>query len=160
MPKDRDLESLFLATSIKDNIVMASMDKIKKGFFIPPRAEKELADEHAGKLEVKMQNTSQYVRELSGGNKRRWSLQRMANGSEILLMDCPTRGIDIGVKAAIYRLMEQLKKEGKSIIMVSEEMPELLGMSDRIIVMKDGKQTGEFERSEVLSEHDLIHAML
>lgn len=161
MPKDRDLESLFLATSIKDNIVMASMDKIKKGFFIPPRAEKELADEHAGKLEIKMQNTSQYVRELSGGNKQKVVVAKwMANGSEILLMDCPTRGIDIGVKAAIYRLMEQLKKEGKSIIMVSEEMPELIGMSDRIIVMKNGKQTGEFERSEVLSEHDLIHAML
>ena len=108
-----------------------------------------------------MQYTSQYVRELRGGNKQKVVVAKwMANGSEILLMDCPTRGIDIGVKAAIYRLMEQLKKEGKSIIMVSEEMPELLGMSDRIIVMKDGKQTGEFERSEVLSEHDLIHAML
>ena len=75
-------------------------------------------------------------------------------------MDCPTRGIDIGVKAAIYRLKEQLKKEGKSIIMVSEEMPELLGMSDRIIVMKDGKQTGQFDRSESLGEENLIHAML
>ena len=161
MPKDRDLESLFLATSIKDNISMASLNKVKKGIFIPPKEERELADFNAKKLEVKMQNITQYVRELSGGNKQKVVVAKwMANDSEILIMDCPTRGIDIGVKAAIYRLMEQLKKEGKSIIMGSEEMPELLGMSDRIIVMKDGKQTGQFERSESLGEENLIHAML
>ena len=154
MPKDRDLESLFLATSIKDNISMASLNKVKKGIFIPPKEERELADFNAKKLEVKMQNITQYVRELSGGNKQKVVVAKwMANDSEILIMD-------IGVKAAIYRLMEQLKKEGKSIIMVSEEMPELLGMSDRIIVMKDGKQTGQFDRSESLGEENLIHAML
>ena len=75
-------------------------------------------------------------------------------------MDCPTRGIDIGVKANIYRLMETLKSEGKAILLVSEEMEELMGMSDRIIVMKDGAVTGQFERSANLTPYDIVEAMI
>ena len=75
-------------------------------------------------------------------------------------MDCPTRGIDIGVKAAIYKLMEQLISEGKAILMVSEEIPELLGMSDRILIMKDGTINGEFDRSEEVTEKSLIEKLI
>ena len=76
-------------------------------------------------------------------------------------MDCPTRGIDIGVKAAIYQIMERLKAENKSILMISEELPELLGMCDRILILKDGRVSGEFLRdSEAFSEQDLIQAMI
>ncbi len=160
LPKDRDQESLFLTTSIKDNIAVASLDDMKKGFYISKKSEKNLANDISEKLSIKMKDIEQQVKELSGGNKQKVVVAKwLANNSEILLMDCPTRGIDVGVKAAIYKLMEDLKKEGKSIVMISEEMPELIGMSDRILVMKDGKISGEFLREEV-DEQMLIQKII
>lgn len=81
-------------------------------------------------------------------------------GSEILILDCPTRGVDIGVKQSMYQLMMELKKEGKAILLISEELPELLGMSDRLLIMKDGSITGEFMRSESLTDADVIGYMI
>ena len=108
-----------------------------------------------------MQDTSQFVSNLSGGNKQKVVLARwIGKNSDVLILDSPTRGIDIKVKADIYALMEKLKAEGKAILMISEEIMELIGMSDRIIVMKDGTISGEFERSELLSEEDIIKAMV
>lgn len=75
-------------------------------------------------------------------------------------MDCPTRGIDIGVKAAIYRLLEQFKREGRSVLMVSEELPELIGMSDNLLIMRDGRITGKIKRSSEVSESDVINKMI
>lgn len=161
IPKDRDKESAFQNTSIKDNIVMISLDRIKKGIFISDRSENRLAKEWAEKMNVKMLSISQMVKELSGGNKQKVVLAKwLANDSTIMIMDCPTRGIDIGVKSVIYRLMEQLKAEGRSIIMVSEELPELIGMADRIITLKNGKKSSEFKRSENVTEHMLIQTMI
>lgn len=161
IPKDRDKESLFQPTSIKDNIVAASLDKIKKGPFIPPRSERRMADEKAKTMEVKMQSVSQMAKDLSGGNKQKVVIAKwLANDSRIFIMDCPTRGIDVGVKAKIYRLMEEFKREGISVLMVSEEMMELIGMADRIITMKDGRQTNEFKRSATLSEADIIQTII
>lgn len=161
LPKDRDNESLFLLTSIKDNITVASIDGLRKGPIITRKSEKDLANRAAKQLAVKMQNVEQLAGELSGGNKQKVVVAKwMANDSDILIMDCPTRGIDIGVKAAIYKLMEELIKEGKSILMVSEEIPELLGMSDRILIMKDGKVNGEFGRDENVTEKDLIEKLI
>ncbi len=161
IPKDRDKESLFQPTSIKDNIVASCFDKIKKGFFILPRDEKKIADEQAKKMEVKMQNIDQLIRDLSGGNKQKVVIAKwLANDSKIFIMDCPTRGIDVGVKEKIYKLMDSLKHEGISILMVSEEMMELIGMADRIITMKDGHLSQEFTRSEDLSESTIISAIV
>lgn len=110
---------------------------------------------------MKMRDVEQLTKELSGGNKQKVVVAKwMANESDILIMDCPTRGIDIGVKAAIYKLMEQLISEGKAILMVSEEIPELLGMSDRILIMKDGTINGEFDRSEEVTEKSLIEKLI
>lgn len=154
-------ESLFLYTSIQDNITVTSFDDIKKGIFIWPKDEKALADKAAAELAVKMQSVSQEARELSGGNKQKVVVAKwLANDSQILIMDCPTRGIDIGVKATIYQLMETLISEGKSIIMVSEEIPELLGMSDRILIMKDGVLNGQFAREDNLTESMLIEKVI
>ena len=112
-------------------------------------------------MSTKMTGISQYVSELSGGNKQKVVLARwIGRGSDILVLDSPTRGIDVKVKADIYALMTSLKGQGKSIIMISEELPELLGMSDRILIMKDGKVNGEFTRSESLGEKDLIAKMI
>lgn len=161
IPKDRDKESLFQPTSIRDNIAAACMDKLKKGCFIFPGAEKKIAAEEAGKMEVKMQNIEQLIRDLSGGNKQKVVIAKwLANDSRIFIMDCPTRGIDIGVKAKIYKLMEELKHEGISILMVSEEMTELIGMADRIITMRDGHLSKEFVRAEDLSEASIINAIV
>ena len=159
--KNRDQESLFINSPIKDNISVASLKKLSKNTFIPPRKEREFVLEWAERLEVKMQDIDQYVMELSGGNKQKVALAKwLGFGADIFILDCPTRGIDIGVKASIYRLMENLKAQGKSILLISEEMPEVIGMSDRIIVLKDGVQSGEFERDETLSEHALINCMV
>ena len=161
IPKDRDKESLFQPTSIQDNIVASCLDKIKTGIFVSPRAEKKMAVTEAEKMEVKMQNVSQMVKALSGGNKQKVVLAKwLANDSTVFIMDCPTRGIDVGVKAKIYRLMEGFKRDGISVLMVSEEMMELIGMADRIITMRDGKLTGEFTRSEALGEADIIQAII
>lgn len=160
LPKDRDQESLFMTTSIKDNIDVASLNRLSKKGFISPAKEKELANTMSKRLEIKMRDIEQQVKELSGGNKQKVVVAKwLANDSEILLMDCPTRGIDVGVKASIYSLMEELKKAGRSIIMISEEMPELIGMSDRILIMKDGCITGEFTRENV-TEQMLIQKII
>jgi ribose transport system ATP-binding protein len=161
LPKNREEEGLMPAASIKDNIVLMSLDKLKKGFFITKKSEKSLAKEQSDALRIKMASINQAVVNLSGGNKQKVVIARwLANDSEILIMDCPTRGIDIGVKASIYALMEDLKKAGKSIIMVSEELPELLGMSDRIIILKDGKYSGSFLRSKDLNEEKVIQKII
>ena len=104
---------------------------------------------------------NQQTSALSGGNKQKVVFGKWIGcGSEILILDCPTRGVDIGVKQAMYQLMMELKKEGKSILMISEELPELMGMSDRILIMKDGEVKKEFERSKDLSDAELIKYMI
>lgn len=161
LPKNREQEAMMLSASIKDNIVLMSFDKIKKGLFISKKSERSLAQQQADLLRIKMVSVNQFCMFLSGGNKQKVVISKwLANDSEILIMDCPTRGIDIGVKAAIYELMEKLKKSGKAIIMVSEELPELLGMSDRILILKDGCLSADFERSPGLNEEKIIQAMI
>ena len=161
IPKDRDQASIFLASSIRDNVTIAATDKLMVKGFLSKKKEKEMALRETEKLSVKMQDISQYVRALSGGNKQKVAVAKwLANDSEILIMDCPTRGIDIGVKSAMYSLMEQLKREKKSIIMISEELPELIGMVDRLLIMKDGKINGEFFRKDGLTESDIIKKMI
>ena len=98
---------------------------------------------------------------LSGGNKQKVVFGKWVGcGSEILILDCPTRGVDIGVKQFMYHIMYQLKKEGNTLFLISEELPELLGMSDRLIVMKDGKIQKEFPRSKDLRDVDVINYMI
>jgi ribose transport system ATP-binding protein len=108
-----------------------------------------------------MENIGQYVSALSGGNKQKVVLSKwLARDSKILILDSPTRGIDVMVKASIYDLMQKLTEEGRSIIMISEELSELIGMCDRLLVMKDGQITGELQRCDVLTEEKIIHLMI
>lgn len=161
IPKDRDQASIFLSSSIRDNVTVAATDKLMVRGFLSKKKEREMALRETEKLSVKMQDINQYVRALSGGNKQKVAVAKwLANSSEILIMDCPTRGIDIGVKSALYSLMEQLKREKKSIIMISEELPELIGMADRLLIMKDGRISGEFFRKDGLTESDIIKKMI
>lgn len=161
MSKNREVEAMMPSASVRDNIMLTCYDKVKKGPLLSPEAEKRITRQQKERLSIKCQSIEQWTRALSGGNKQKVVIAKwLANDSEILLMDCPTRGIDIGVKAAIYELMTELKKQNRSIVMVSEELPELIGMSDVIYVMKDGRISGSFQREEMVTEHDVIKYMV
>ena len=159
--KDRDNESVILNESIRNNIVLPSLGDLANHGLLSGRKLTKFAEKHASDMQTKMQNVNQFVSDLSGGNKQKVVLARwLGKESDILVLDSPTRGIDVKVKQAIYALMAQLRREGKSIIMISEEIPELLGMADRILIMKDGVLNGEFLRDPALSEEDLIAKMV
>ena len=159
--KNRDKESILNQSNIMDNICLPSYDKIKQGIYIAPKAEKNLAEQESNVLKIKMSSLKQLCGQLSGGNKQKVALAKwLGNDSDILILDCPTRGIDVGAKAAIYKLMDDYRKEGKSILMISEELPELIGMSDRILILKDGMISKEFDRSRDLTESEAIKYMI
>lgn len=162
LSKNRDTEALALKTSIFDNIAIASINNIAKlNFFVLKHDEKKLVNKQCRELQIKCNSPEQLVSTLSGGNKQKVSLAKwIANDSEILILDCPTRGVDIGVKQFIYQLLYSMKKEGKSIIMISEELPELIGMSDRILIMKDGQIAKEFTRSSDLTQEEIVQYMI
>ena len=161
MSKNRDTEALILNYSIEDNICLPSLSKLAQGPFIWKKKEDALADKWSSELAIKMRGVDQYCSQLSGGNKQKVVLAKwMGNNSQIFVMDCPTRGIDIGVKEAIYKLMMQFKKEGRSMIMISEELPELLGMSDRVLILKDGQVSHEELRNPNMNEQSIIHYMI
>lgn len=160
--KDRDVESLCLNASIRDNIAIAGMDQYKTGkVLITNKKESEYVGEQVKNLSIKCSTPDQIVSQLSGGNKQKVVFGKWIGcDSEILILDCPTRGVDIGVKQAMYQLMVKLKKEGKSIIMISEELPELIGMSDRILIMKDGELTAEIKRGLDVTDAQIIKYMI
>lgn len=162
LSKNRDVEALALKTSIFSNIAIASINNIAKfNFLVTKGSEKKLVDRQVRELQIKCNSADQLVNTLSGGNKQKVSFAKwIANDSEILILDCPTRGVDIGVKQFIYQLLYKMKLEGKSIIMISEELPELIGMSDRILIMKDGQVTKEFTRDKDLTQEQIIEYMI
>ena len=160
--KDRDNESLIMNQSIGDNICLPSLDNLANGFkMLSDKKMKAFSHEYAKQMSTKMQSVDQFVSTLSGGNKQKVVLARwIGKDSDILVLDSPTRGIDIKVKQDIYQLMDKMRKAGKSIIMISEELMELIGMCDRIIIMKDGRINGELPRSRDMDESSLIAKMV
>ncbi|MBQ6036546.1 MAG: sugar ABC transporter ATP-binding protein [Lachnospiraceae bacterium] len=160
--KDRDTESLCTEASIRDNISVAGLDRFAvRRFLILPGKEKAYVNEQVEGLSIKCNSAEQYVSTLSGGNKQKVAFGKWTGRkSDVLILDCPTRGVDIGVKQAMYQLMYRMRQEGKSILLISEEMAELIGMSDRLLIMKDGKIEKELFRSPELSETDVIRYMI
>ena len=160
--KDRDVESLNTHTSIRDNISIAGLDKFAlHDFLILYSREKAYVEKQRDSMQIKCFSIDQEVSQLSGGNKQKVVFGKwIGAGSNILILDCPTRGIDVGVKQAMYHMMYNMKKEGKTIIMISEEMTELMGMSDRLIIMKDGRIMKEFDRSPDLTDAEIIKYMI
>lgn len=159
--KNRDQEALITQSSIKDNVCISALDKLSRLGIIRPKNEKNFTEPQVKKLQLKMESINQFVSALSGGNKQKVVLAKwLARGSDVLILDSPTRGIDVMVKAAIYDLMQKLTKQGKSIIMISEELTELIGMCDRLLIMKDGRITGELHRCDGLTEEKIIHYMI
>ena len=160
--KNRDTESLEMNASIGANIQSTGF-KINRLFgpFLSLKKEKQYATTQVNQLEIKCTGIAQGVKALSGGNKQKVVFGKwIAEDAEILILDCPTRGVDIGVKAAMYRLINDMKKAGKSIIIISEELPELCGMSDRLLILKDGKITGEFLRKDGFDNKKLLECMI
>ena len=159
--KNRDNEALILQGSIGDNIVLPSLRSMSKLSLIPPSREKSVANAQIDALRIKCGSGKQWVNTLSGGNKQKVSFAKwLAKDSDVLIMDCPTRGVDVGVKQAMYALMEKMKREGKAILMISEELAELIGMADRIVIMKDFAVAKEFVRDPGLKETDMIDYMV
>lgn len=159
--KDRDNESVVMNQSIGDNICLPSLDELSRGGVLRDKTLQSFAKTYAEKMSVKMVNVDQFVSELSGGNKQKVVLARwIGKDSDIVVLDSPTRGIDIKVKQDIYQLMNEMRKNGKSIIMISEELMELIGMCDRMIIMKNGCISGELERAKEMDENSLITMMV
>ena len=153
IPEDRRDQGLFINYSVQSNVVSAAIQKTAKGSFVIPGKDREAAEQYIGELEIKTPSTEQRVLNLSGGNQQKVVLSKSLYAEpNIFFMDEPTRGIDVGAKHDIYMIMNRLVSEGKSIVFISSETPEVLGMSDRVIVLYDGKKIGEFGKEELHSE--------
>ncbi len=143
LSEDRKQFGLCLGLSIADNSVLYALDDFIKGGFVSDKSIENVSNEYVGKINIKTPTIKQLAKNLSGGNQQKVVLAKwLIKNSDILIFDEPTRGIDVGAKSEIYKLMTNLAESGKSIIMISSEMQELLRMSDRILVMCEGKQTG------------------
>lgn len=149
IPEDRKLQGLVQIMSVKRNTTLVNMKRVLRAGVISSSLEEKLSKEYADKLHVVTPSMETEVQYLSGGNQQKVVIAKwLFQNSEILFLDEPTRGIDVGAKAEIYRLINRMAKEGKTIIMISSEMPELLGMCDRIMVMHEGHKMGELNAAE------------
>ena len=145
VPEDRKREGLILPFSVQQNISMAALGKMTKGAFLDMSSEGEMAQRQIEALKIKTPSAETKVLSLSGGNQQKCIVGRwMEMHPRILIMDEPTRGIDVGAKYEIYVLMNQIVEQGGAIIMISSELPEVLNMSNRVLVVCDGRITGEF----------------
>ena len=151
--EERKVTGLNLIGSIQDNITIVSIRQLTRWKLLNRKNEAKAAQKYGERMKIKTPSMQQQVRALSGGNQQKVVLAKWLVGDpDIIIMDEPTRGIDVGAKRDIYLLMGELAAAGKSIIMISSEMPEVMGMSDRIIVLAEGKLTGEFRRGEFNQE--------
>lgn len=158
LSEDRKRYGVVLAKTVAENSTMASLENFMTGMFINTKKEKEVSEEYAKKLKTKTPTVETEVINLSGGNQQKVVIAKwLIRDCEILIFDEPTRGIDVGAKSEIYHLMNELAKQGKSIIMISSELTEILRMSDRIIIMCEGRKTGELSIEEA-SQEKIMHA--
>ncbi|MEF9945065.1 MAG: sugar ABC transporter ATP-binding protein [Lachnospiraceae bacterium] len=161
LSEDRKRYGIITGKTVAENTTMASLEMFMNGIFIDKKKEKEIAEKYVDALKTKTPSVNQAVKNLSGGNQQKVVIAKwLARDSEILIFDEPTRGIDVGAKSEIYTLMNQLAKEGKSIIMISSELTEVLRMSDRIVVMCEGRKTGELSIEEATQENIMTAATL
>jgi len=153
VPEDRQLHGLIPAMHITSNISLPMLREFASWGWMNSRLERKATYEAACQMEVRANNIWQRARELSGGNQQKVVLAKwLATKPRILILDEPTRGIDVGTKAAVHALMSKLAAEGMAILMISSELPEVLGMSDRILVMHEGEMTAQFTREEATQE--------
>lgn len=157
--EDRKLTGLNLIASVKENISIVSLSKMSKKGIVDKKRENEVAEKYIKELKIKTPNGNAIVGNLSGGNQQKVVLAKwLLDEPEIIIFDEPTRGIDIGAKRDIYLLINELAKEGKAVIVISSEMAEVMGISDRIVVMCEGELKGEIQRDEFSQELIMSYA--
>jgi inositol transport system ATP-binding protein len=158
--EDRKKYGLILGSSVKHNISLSSLEKCKNGLFLNLKEENEIANAQINKLNIKTSSSDQLANYLSGGNQQKIVIAKvLLNDADIIIFDEPTRGIDIGAKSEIYKLMTQLATEGKALIVISSELPEILGLSDRILVIREGEIKAELSQAEATQELIMKYAM-
>ncbi len=162
LSKDRDAHGLMLDASIEENLIVPSVTSLSGALgFLNPRKTRRLAQDASAAFEIKSSGLSHIVRRLSGGNKQKVNLSRwLIKDLQYIILDCPTRGVDIGVKAYIYGVLKKAKKDGLSIIMISDELQEAMGMSDRLLVMKEHKVAAILSRTTDFTEDKIMEVML
>ena len=161
LPEDRKGQGVTLVMPLIQNVTIVALRRIFKNLFINFGLERNLANDYVRKLNVSTPSLNTQVMYLSGGNQQKVVVAKwLFSQSRILIFDEPTRGIDVGAKFEVHQIMMNLAKEGNSIIMISSELPEILGMSDRILVMREGRLTGELNREEATQEKILRYAMV
>jgi ribose transport system ATP-binding protein len=149
LSEDRKGEGLMLQLSIRENMSLTILGRISRYLFVQRRRERELVNEYVGKFKIKMTSVEQLAESLSGGNQQKVVISKLLlTEAKVFIFDEPTRGIDVGAKYEIYKIMDDLTAEGKGIIFISSELPEVLGVSDRILCMRGGKLVREFRASE------------
>jgi ribose transport system ATP-binding protein len=153
LTEDRKNQGLVLSMTVRENTTLANLSALVRFLFIQKRAEREVAEKYRRELQIKTPSIEQAVQNLSGGNQQKVVLAKwLFTQSKVLIFDEPTRGIDVGAKVEIYKLMNDLVRHGVAVLMISSEMPEVLGMCDRILVMHEGSLTGELRREEASQE--------
>ena len=153
VPEDRGTQGLVRGMSVLHNFSLAALGSLSRAGFIDRAAERRMALDGVARFSVKTSSVDEIAGRLSGGNQQKIVLGKwLANNPKLLILDEPTRGIDVGAKAEIHRLMSQLAAEGVAILMISSELPEVLGMSDRVLVMREGRIVAEFDRADATSE--------
>ncbi|MCD6032833.1 MAG: rbsA, partial [Thermomicrobiales bacterium] len=153
VPEDRKLQALVLSLAIRENLSLSLLDRLSRFGVVRLAAERALARRMVDALRVRTPSIEQKVLNLSGGNQQKVVIAKwLALHPKILVMDEPTRGIDIGAKAEVHGLMHQLAADGVAILMISSELPEIIHMSDRILVMRQGRITGELARADATQE--------
>ncbi|MFE7331808.1 sugar ABC transporter ATP-binding protein [Streptomyces sp. NPDC057565] len=159
-PEERKAQALFLQQSIRENTSLVVLDRLRRLRFVRRSAERELAQQYTDRLRVRTPSINHEVRKLSGGNQQKVVLARwLARKPKVLILDEPTRGIDVGAKAEIYQIIADLAAEGVALLVISSELPELLGLADRVIVMQGGRITGELDHHDATEESILALAM-
>jgi inositol transport system ATP-binding protein len=153
LTEDRKLTGLYLNASVRENMFIANINKYLLGPFIRFKKIEKDCERMRGLMRIKTPSLMEIIKNLSGGNQQKVLISRwLLTVPDLLILDEPTRGIDVGAKSEIYRLMTELVHSGKAIIMISSELPEVLGMSDRIMVMHEGDKVGELSRAEATQE--------
>jgi ribose transport system ATP-binding protein len=149
VPEDRKRHGALLGTSIRENITIVILKRISSLSVVHKKEERQIVQKYRDELRIKTPSVEQQVKNLSGGNQQKVVLAKwLSAGPDVIILDEPTRGIDVGAKYEIYKLINSLVEQGKAVILISSEMEELIGMSDRIIVLAEGVQTGELQKSE------------
>jgi len=159
LPEDRKEHGLVLRMAISNNIIMAGVDRLSHGIVISERRKRQLVSEYINLLRIRTPSMNQQVQYLSGGNQQKVVLAKwLFSQSKVFIFDEPTRGVDVGAKVEVYQLMNELVKQGAAIIMISSELPEILAMSDRILVMHEGCLVKEVDPKQATEEQILAYA--